>query len=483
MKNNKCGKSTVLIGIQYGDEGKARVLDYLLKYGNYDVVARFNGGANAGHTLEVNGIRIALHQVPSGIFYENMILYYGSGCVLNPIKFMAEIKDIELKGISLEDRLIISPNVPLVKPSDILFDKLYGATVGTTGNGIGSAYADVAIRIEGNLIKNIRLADYLSNPKEYKRIVSEILLKLITTNNLKDVNVNEQVEEFDREVLKLKKYMSEDPLVIQRMIEDGKNVFFEGANSTMLDPIMGSVPFVTSSRTLSSAAYVGGDVSNKFHSKTVAVVKAIMSRVGNGPFISEFGGKKSELYCAEENGLAHTKEKEFAQNPDPKKILATENEFDIGLALRMIGGEYGATTKRPRRIGALDLVMIKQNAKLNGVDGIFINKVDSLVDFKYTKLKGIPIVTAYELNGKVIDFMPTAESDLRKITPIIEYLPFIKEDVSEVRNMKDLPEEAINFINFFEKNTGISVLGIGVGPKREQFIFIKKDEFVNDDYG
>lgn len=474
MKNRKCGKSTVLIGIQYGDEGKARVLDYLLKYGNYDVVARFNGGANAGHTLEVDGIRIALHQIPSGIFYKGMLLYYGSGCVLNPAKFNAEIMEIESKGISLKNRLIISPNVPLVKPSDIVYDKIYGKTIGTTGNGIGSAYADVAIRSEGDVIKNIRLADYISNPPKYKKIVKELLIRLMASADVGDLDAEKLADDFDQEVLKLVPYMSKDPLVLQKLVEAGKNVFFEGANSTMLDPIMGSVPFVTSSRTVSSAAYVGGDVSNKFHDKTVAVVKAIMSRVGNGPFVSEFGGEKSELYCAEEDGFAHTKEKEIAQHSDPQNLLSG-SEFDIGVALRMIGGEYGATTKRPRRIGALDLVMIRQNAKVNGIDGIFINKVDSLVDFKHTKLKGIPVVAAYRLDGKIIDFIPTTETELRKTEPVIEYLPFIKEDISSMRNANELPNEVMNFLAFFEQNTGIPVLGIGVGPKREQFIFLKKE--------
>lgn len=474
FKNKKMGGATVLIGIQYGDEGKARVLDYILKKEKYDIVARFNGGPNAGHTLEVNNIRIALHQIPSGIFYNKMILYYGSGCVLEPIKFNKEIEEINSIGLNINGRLIISPNVPLVKPSDIIYDRIYGVKIGTTGNGIGPAYADVAIRVDvdAHTIRNIRIGDYLSNPIRFKKIINKLLIDAVKLNfNKVDINVKKAVDDFDRAVKNLKKFVSKDPLVLQKMAEDGKKIFFEGANSIMLDPIYGTVPYVTSSRTLASAAYVGGDLSNKFHKKTIGVAKAIMSRVGNGPFVSEFGGSKSEKYCSEGNGMAHTKEKEKIKYPDPK-VLLSKSDFEVGIALRMIGDEYGATTKRPRRIGALDLVMIKNNAKANGVDEIFINKMDCLKYFRYTKFPGIPVVTAYKFNNKVIDFIPSSEEDLRKTKPIINYLPFIKQDLSEIRSKNKLPKEALAFIEFVEKETGLAVSGIGVGPKREQFILM-----------
>ncbi|MDD3101682.1 MAG: adenylosuccinate synthetase [Patescibacteria group bacterium] len=469
--NKKSGKATVLVGIQYGDEGKARVLDYLLKHTKYDVVARFNGGANAGHTLEANGIRIALHQVPSGIFYKKMILYYGSGCVLEPIKFNREIKEINSHGLNINNRLIISPNVPLVKPSDIIYDKIYGAKIGTTGNGIGPAYADVALRMESDIIRNIRIGDYLSNPLKFKNIINKLLINAIKWSQIKDMNIQKAVDDFDYGVKKLKKFVSKDPLVLQKMAEGGKNIFFEGANSIMLDPIYGTVPYVTSSRTVAGAAYVGGDLSNKFHQKTVAVVKAIMSRVGNGPFVSEFGGSKSEIYCAEDGGMSHTKEEENIQYSDPKRLLS-KSEFEIGVALRILGGEYGATTKRPRRIGIFDLVMIKHNARLSGVDEIFINKIDCLEYFNHTKLPGIPVVVAYKLGKKIIDFFPSSEEELRKTKPVIKYLPFIKQDLSEIKLKNKLPKEVLFFIKFVENETGLTVSGIGVGPKRDQFILM-----------
>jgi len=462
----------VLVGLQYGDEGKGKILDFLLKYKKYNIVARFNGGANAGHTLEVNNTKIALHQIPSGIFYKNIILYYGSGCVLDPIKLNEEIRTIESKNIKLSKRLVISPNVPLVKPSDILRDKIIGIKIGTTSNGIGPAYADMAIRSNGEMITNIRLGDYLSNPLKFRKEIQKNLSGIIKKYNIRNIDIIKLSKRFHRAVLKLKRYVVPDPLFLEKLLRRGKKVIFEGANSTMLDPVYGAVPFVTSSRTLASAAYTGGDTSIKHDIEVVGVVKAIMSRVGNGPFASEFGGRKSELYCAEEKGYAHTKEKEYAEYPDPKELLKSKDEFTIGRALRMLSGEYGATTKRPRRIGALDLVMIKQNALLNGVNSLFINKVDCLIYFKETPLKGIPVVIAYKLKGKIIDYMPTNEETLRKVVPVIKYLPFIKTDISNIRNEKDLPKEVLTFVRFIEKQTGIVVKGIGIGPKREQIILL-----------
>jgi len=464
-------RSRVLIGLQYGDEGKARVLDKIID--DTDIVARFNGGANAGHTLKVDDVEIALHQIPSGIFYEEMQLYIGSGNVVNPTKTVAEIEDIESKGISLDDRLLIASNVSLVQPHHIVLDSRHGKDIGTTCNGIGPVYADQAMRAEGSRIKNVKLGDFLNNKEAAIQSVKENLEEAVSQLGLESNEIDQAtlVNQFVEDATKLEAYLCEDPLYLNKQVESGKKVFFEGANSIMLDPVAGVVPYTTSSRTLAANAYIGGDLSLKYHDKTIGVAKAIMSRVGNGPFISEFGGETSEQYCAEDHGNAHTKEYEKA-NFDPKELVKSDDMLEVGIGLRMLGNEYGASTKRPRRIGALDLVMLRQNVALNGVDELYINKFDLLRDFSETSLPGIPIVTAYELDGKVIDYMPTSEAECRRAKPIVEYEPAFTEDITDVRDYEMLPTQVKSLIDRIESEVGTKVCGIGVGPERDQFVRI-----------
>jgi len=468
-KGKKSGRSTVLIGMQYGDEGKARVMDTMLK--DYDIVARFNGGANAGHTLEVGNTKIALHQVPSGIFHKKMLLYIGSGCVLNPEKVLAEIKDIESKGIKVKGRLFISGFVTLIQPHHLLFDEIYGKDIGSTKNGIGPAYADRAMRAKDKEIKNIRFGDYLSNPEYFNAMAKDSLARMIKKHEVKELDADTEAKNFHNNVIAIKEYLCRDPLMIEKLVSNGKSIFFEGAQSVMLDVVTGMTPYVTSSRTIAAAAYTGGDLSIRYHDKTLGVAKAIMSRVGNGPFVSEFGGRKSEEYCAEGEGKAHVKEREESDF-DVESLMHSDDLFKIGIGMRMLGQEYGATTKRPRRIGMLDLVMLRQNCMLNGVDGLYINKFDCLTFFSRTKLKGIPLVTAYRLDGKEIDYMPQTVAEARRVEPVIKYLPHIKEDISSVRSYAKLPQSVKNVIKFIEKQVGTKVCGIGVGPEREQFVKI-----------
>ncbi|MEA3515377.1 MAG: adenylosuccinate synthetase [Nanoarchaeota archaeon] len=465
----KPGKSSILIGLQYGDEGKVKVLDKLLD--NTDITARFNGGANAGHTLKVGDKTIINHQIPSGIFYDDMLLYIGSGCVVNPKIANGEISHIKDNGINIEKRLFVAANTPLVQPHHLILDGIHGKDIGTTNNGIGPAYADIAMRAHGNNLRNLQFGTYINNPKKGVEIVRNNLAEIIATYHLKDLNVRGLARRFDEEVNKLGSYCCKDPLFLEKLVQNGKNVFFEGANSVMLDAVCGIVPYVTSSRTLAGSAYVGGDLSLRYHDKTIGVAKAIMSRVGNGPFISEFGGRASEAYCAEGEGYAHKKEWEsMMYNPD--ELLRSNDPMNIGIALRMIGGEYGATTKRPRRIGMLDLVMLKQNCMLNAVDELYINKIDCLSDFSKTTLEGIPLVTAYELDGKTIDYISTSIEECRRAKPVIEYMPAFSDDISGIREYNNLPPAAQSLIKKIEENIETKIAGIGVGPEREQFVKI-----------
>lgn len=482
----KPGKATVLIGLQYGDEGKARVMDTLL--GDYDIVARFNGGPNAGHTLNVGNVKIALHQIPSGIFYDNMKLYIGSGCVLNPVKMLNEIKEINSNNIGIDNRLFISGYVTLIQPHHIVFDEIFGREIGSTSNGIGPAYADRFLRAKKNDIKNIRLGDYLSSPGKFKAQISENLEKIITKHDLRNLeskplseqsknvirqflDVEKTIDKFNESALVIEKYLCKNPMMMQEWAESGKNIFFEGAQSIMLDCVTGMTPYVTSSSTVAAAAYVGGDLPNKYHHKTLGVAKAITSRVGHGPFVSEFESERSEHYWAEGNGFAHTYEKELSQW-DPKQLIKSYDTFHIGIALRMLTGEYGATTTKPRRIGMLDLVMLKQNCKLNGVDELFINKFDCLTLYERTQLPGIPLVIAYQLDGKQIDYMPSYIEEMKRVKPIVKYMPLIHDDISGMRKYEELPGEAKELVRFIEKHVGTRIGGIGVGPEREQLIKI-----------
>lgn len=477
------GKSTVIIGLQYGDEGKGRVLNVMLRNddGSGDVVARFNGGSNAGHTVQIDDKVIVLHSIPSGVFYPGTMLYIGSGCVVNPEKVNREIKEINQAGINLEGRLYISPHASFVQPHHLILDRIYGRGIGTTGNGIGPAYADRALRALGSRLRNLRLGDYLSSPPQALLVVKENLKELAGDSRiavrLNKTEIKQGVERFDKEAEKLSRYFTDDPLFLEKLVLSGKNVFCEGAQSTMLDNVVGAIPYVTSSRTLAAAAYLG-DLSFKHHYQTIGVAKAIMSRVGNGPFVSEFGGKRSELYCDLKDKIDPHEAKYRAevetQLYDPEELLKSDDLFVVGIALRMLGNEYGATTARPRRTGMLDLVMLRQSCILNGVDGLYINKFDCLADFRRTNLSGIPVVVGYRLNGADIDYVPASTEKCSQVEPVIEFWPHLIGDISKVRDYHQLPKEVKQIIASIEEKVGVDVLGIGVGPERSQFVQIRE---------
>ncbi len=461
--------STVLIGLQYGDEGKARVIDK--KIVDADVIVRFNGGANAGHTLKVGNQEIVLHQVPSGIFHPNKLLYIGSGCVLDPIALQEEIKAIEALGISLKNRLFISGKVSLVQPHHRILDGLWGKEIGTTKRGIGPAYADQAIRMQGKQLKNVRFAEYYVK-SDIKDVLLQNIHDVVTTHAVLTDNPETLVAEFTQAMQSIEQYRLPHPLYMHQLADRGKRFFFEGAQAVMLDRIVGVGPYHTASNTRAAAALLGGDLSLRFQGKILGVAKALMSRVGNGPFISEFGGKKSELYCGEGGGSVHVKEQELAAY-SAEELLHSDDLFQIGVGLRMLSNEYGATTKRPRRLGMLDLVMLKHNCAQNAVDELYLTKVDLLTCFSKTKLPGIPLVVGYILDGKYIDYLPETAEEHYRAEPVIVYTAFLKEDISQLRDAAQLPKELKNYLAIVENYVGVPVCGIGVGPEREQFISLR----------
>ncbi len=470
-KSNTSGFADVLIGLQYGDEGKARIVDMIAK--DYDIIARFNGGANAGHTIETkDGGKIALQQVPSGIFYPNKILYIGSGCVVNIEKLVLEIAKIEKLNISLKGRLKISCQASVVQPHHILVDGLIGNTVGTTKNGIGPCYADKAYRMEGERLLNVRLGDLLSDPEHFFSAIRDNYEVTRVDYDISNLDIEAAMRELKNAFEQLKDYIEEDTLFIEKKVAAGSKVLFEGAQSVMLDVTRGSVPFVTSSHTMAAAAFLGGDLCVDYHRKTIGVAKAVMSRVGHGPFASEFGGAKSEKYCMEIHEEKPKYNKATEEAYEIEKLLKSDDEFDFGVAMRILSGEYGTVTARPRRVGMLDLVQLSYAIKLNGVDELIINKCDLLNVFASSKTGKIPLVVAYSLDGKEIDYVPGSVSSYYKVKTGVEYRECFEEDISAIRNFSELPESLKSLLKEVEEKTNSKITGIGVGPERDQFVTI-----------
>lgn len=470
-KSINCGFADVLIGLQYGDEGKARIVDMIAK--DYDIIARFNGGANAGHTIETkDGGKVALQQIPSGIFYPDKILYIGSGCVVNIEKLVTEIAKIELLNVKLKGRLKISCQASVVQPHHILMDGLIGKTVGTTKNGIGPCYADKAYRMEGDRLLNVRLGDLLSDPEHFFTAIRDNYEVTRVDYDIRNLDIEAAVKELKNAFDQIKDYIEEDTLFLEKKVSAGARVLFEGAQSVMLDVTRGSVPFVTSSHTMAAAAFLGGDLCVDYHRKTIGVAKAVMSRVGHGPFASEFGGRKSEKYCMEihEDKPKYNKATEEAY--DIEKLLKSADEFDFGIAMRVLSGEYGTVTARPRRVGMLDLVQLSYAMKLNGVDELVINKCDLLNVFASSAKGEIPLVVSYLLDGKTIDYVPGSVNSYYKVEPVVEYKKAFEEDISSVRNFEDLPASLKALLKEIEEKTSSKITGIGVGPERDQFVKI-----------
>jgi adenylosuccinate synthase len=465
------GYSDVLIGLQYGDEGKARVVDLFAK--NYDIIARFNGGANAGHSIELGGVKVALNQIPSGIFYPEKLLYIGSGCAVNVVKLAAEIKTIEKLGIGFKGRLFISSQASIVQPQHQIIDGLTGKYIGTTNNGIGLCYADRALRMVDQRLVNIRLADLLADTDGTIKNIGENILAQQQKYGF-ECDINALLNELKQSFEYIKAYVQPDTLFLQKQVESGKNVLFEGAQSSMLDPVKGVVPFVTGGATIASAAYMGGDLSLKYHRKTIGVAKAIMSRVGHGPFTSELGGAKSEAYTMAKNSEGGSKyTREYEQSLDIDSLIQSSNPFEVGQALRVKSGEYGVVTKRPRRIGHLDLVQLSYSCRINGVDELVLTKTDMLNVYSQTKDGKIVFVDGYELDRAMIDYVPADPATYYKVNAKYKDFDGFGEDISHIRNYADLPANLTVALSYIEQTCDCKIVGLGVGSERDQFIVIQ----------
>lgn len=419
-------KVDILLGLQWGDEGKGKIVDVLTP--KYEMVARFQGGPNAGHTLEFEGEKYVLRSIPSGIFQGNKINIIGNGVVLDPALFKDEVEALEATGHNLTERLQISKKAHLILPTHRLLDACYEAAkgegkIGTTGKGIGPTYTDKVNR------SGLRVGDLLCNFEEKYEKKKKRHLEILAQYNFD----NSQLEEIERVwfegVEKLKEFTFIDSEhVINHAINEEKTVLAEGAQGTMLDIDFGSYPFVTSSNTISAGACIGLGIAPQKIGDVFGIFKAYCTRVGSGPF-------------------------------------PTELNNEIGVKLRDLGHEYGAVTGRERRCGWIDLVALRYAIMINGVTKLIMMKSDVLDTFKT-----INACVAYEVRGEQVRELPfEMESEIK---PVYVEMKGWETDMTKMRSQSEFPSEFTNYVSFLEKELGVKIYIVSVGPDRDQTIML-----------
>ncbi|WP_420643705.1 adenylosuccinate synthase [Candidatus Leptofilum sp.] len=425
----------MIIGAQWGDEGKGRVTDMLAA--QTDIVARYSGGDNAGHTVTVQGDIFKLHLIPSGIIHPNTTCLIGNGVVLNPAVLLREMAMLTDRGIDVgPKRLKISRNTHLITPAHIALDKAKEArrgdsAIGTTLRGIGPAYTDKTSRV------GLR-AELFANPEELADQIqahiaekNEVLTKIYGAEPLDADAVAAEYAQFAQ---RLRDYLVYGSVYLDKALKNGRSVLAEGAQGTFLDLDHGTYPFVTSSAPTSGGVLVGLGVGPRMVGRVIGIAKAFTSRVGGGPFPSELDGE-----------MAH-------------RLRGTgDKPWD----------EYGTTTGRPRRVGWLDLVMLRHAARINGLTELVITKLDIL-----SGIDEIRVCNAYKLDGETIDFYPSDIPSLSRCQPVYKTLAGWQEDVMDIRELADLPQAAQDYIQFIANETGVPVTAVSVGPGREQVIHL-----------
>jgi adenylosuccinate synthase len=423
----------IVIGSQWGDEGKGKVVDVFSSQSDY--VVRYQGGANAGHTLIVDDKKTVLHLVPSGILHPKTKCVIGTGVVLDIEKLAEEIKALKVNGL-LQDpgQLLISNSATVIlsyhRKLDQARERAAGhEKIGTTGKGIGPAYEDRASR------KAILFGDIFNQDTLKEKLEASLKEKNFLLENMygeKPLNVDEVIEQVKISAKQLEAYRCPDTsLEIHKALRSGKKVLFEGAQGTLLDLLHGTYPFVTSSSTLSGSACIGSGIGPGAIEKVIGITKAYTTRVGSGPF-------------------------------------PTELHDDIGTQLRDKGKEYGATTGRERRCGWLDLVALKYAIRINGITNIALMKIDVL-----SGLDEIKVCTEYELDGQRIKDFPTSPGNVARATPIYKSIKGWSEDISDARALKELPKNAQDYIQYVSSELGTPIDVVSVGPGREQTLWIK----------
>ncbi len=417
--------SVVVVGTQWGDEGKGKITDYLSE--KAEVVARYQGGNNAGHTIVFGGKKYKLHLIPSGIFYKDKTCVIGNGMVIDPKALVEELaylheRDVDTSNLRISNRahVILPYHIKL----DVVEEERKGANkIGTTKKGIGPAYMDKAARI------GIRIADLLEKDTFAEKVASvlkeknRLFEKYYETEGF---SVDEIVEEYFEYGQQIAKYVVDTSVVLNDALDDGKRVLFEGAQGVMLDIDQGTYPFVTSSNPIAGGVTIGSGVGpSKIH-HVVGVSKAYTTRVGDGPF-------------------------------------PTELHDETGDQIREIGREYGTTTGRPRRVGWFDSVVVRHARRVSGITDLSLNSIDVL-----TGIKTLKICTSYRYKGEIMDEFPASLNVLAECEPVYEELPGWEEDITGAKTLEDLPENARHYLERVTQLTGIPLTVFSVGPDRNQ---------------
>jgi adenylosuccinate synthase len=417
---------SIIVGSQWGDEGKGKIVDILSE--KFDIVVRYQGGANAGHTVQIGDRQYILHLIPSGILRDNVVCVIGNGVVIDPKALLDEIQLLENSGISIKGRLFISQNAHLIMPYHKLLDSINENTstkIGTTGRGIGPCYIDKYAR------KGIRIVDLLDRAVLEEKIKTNIEEKnniLRKVYNHEELNVDDIINEYLEFDQKIDKYITDVPTYLNNAMNDGKSILLEGAQGTLLDIDHGTYPFVTSSNPTSGGACTGSGIPPTKISSVIGIVKAYTTRVGLGPFPTEMFG-------------------------------------DEGNKLREVGAEFGATTGRPRRCGWFDAFLVNYSRMINGIERVAITKLDVL-----SYLDQIKVCVAYEINGRQLKSYPTDVNQMMQVKPVYETLPGWKSDISNAKYYDELPSAAKDYLSFISHQGGFEISLISVGPRRLQTI-------------
>ncbi|OFK72654.1 adenylosuccinate synthase [Rothia sp. HMSC065G12] len=422
--------AVVIVGAQWGDEGKGKATDLLGPRADY--VVKPNGGNNAGHTVVVNGQKFELKLLPAGILSENATPVIGNGVVVNPEALFSEIEGLQARGADTS-KLKISANAHLVAPYHQTMDKvterfLGKRAIGTTGRGIGPAYMDKVGRL------GIRMQDILDESILWQKVEGALRQKnqlLVKVYNRRHVEADEIVDYFMSYAERLKPMIVDTTQLLNKALDEGKTLLMEGGQATFLDVDHGTYPFVTSSNPTAGGACVGSGVGPTRISRVIGIQKAYTTRVGAGPFPTELFDKMGDF-------------------------------------LRTTGGEFGVNTGRPRRCGWYDAVLARQAVRINGFTDLFITKLDVL-----TGLEKVPVCVAYEVDGVRFDEIPMTQTDFHHAKPIYEYFDGWNESISDAKTLDELPENARKYVHKLEELSGCRISAIGVGPDRDQTIVVR----------
>lgn len=419
----------IVLGSQWGDEGKGKMTDYLAK--DVDVVVRFQGGNNAGHTVRVGDKEYKLHIIPSGILYKDKVNVIGNGVVLDPEALFQEIDYLEKEGVDIQpDNLMISDRAQLIMPYHKVLDGIKERSrgkkdIGTTGKGIGPCYTDKMERSGIRVCDLINQDVFKENLKENLKIKNDIITKVYGESALDFDSIYNEYIEYRK---KLIPYVKDISVEVYNSIKSNKKVLFEGAQGTLLDIDYGTYPYVTSSSTIAGGVCIGAGIGPTLITGAIGVAKAYTTRVGKGPF-------------------------------------PTELFDDTGDWIRKSGREYGVTTGRARRCGWLDLVILKTSSRVSGLTNFAITKIDTLGG-----LEKVKVCTGYKLNGKIIDYVPASLQDLAKCEPVYEEFDGWDKDIENAKTYDELPENAKIYLNKIEEFTSTKISIVSVGPGRDQTI-------------